>query len=303
MKYLPEFFKTLQHLSPHTAIGMKYDLNHFLKYCESEGMTEWDQLDRRSIQGFFSSQHRQGKSGKSLKRYLASLRKLFRYLIINQLVKTDPTQEIVLPKVEKRLPKTLGVDQCAKLLNITDGDSVAIRDRAILETLYGSGIRVAELIGLNLEDIDLDSGMIRINSGKGNKDRITPLGGYSIYAIREWLEVRKYIAKEKEKALFTIVKKSGPNLEKHSQRMTPRAVQLRLRYWGARNLGMNVTPHMLRHSCATHFLDSCGDIRAVQEMLGHSSVSTTMIYTQVSMQRLTRVYELAHPRAKRQTAQ
>jgi integrase/recombinase XerC len=194
------------------------------------------------------------------------------------------------PKPARRLPGTLDADQVARLLAIQGDAALTIRDRAILELFYSSGLRLAELIGLDVPDLDLADRTVRV-TGKGNKTRIVPVGRYAVDAVRDWLAARAGLAASGESALFVSTK---------GRRLKPRTVQARIDYWARRQGSTtHVHPHMLRHSFATHLLESSGNLRAVQELLGHSSLSTTQVYTHVDFQHLADVYDQAHPRARK----
>jgi integrase/recombinase XerC len=194
------------------------------------------------------------------------------------------------PKSAKTLPQALSADQAVKLVDVKDDDLLSLRDHAILELFYSSGLRLAELVGLNFDQLDLSNGTITV-TGKGNKTRIVPVGSHAIGAIQTWMTARSLIAKSENVALF---------ITKQGNRITPRAVQYRLKEWAIKQgINSDVHPHMLRHSFATHVLQSSGDLRAVQEMLGHANISTTQVYTHLDFQHLAKVYDQAHPRAKK----
>jgi integrase/recombinase XerC len=194
------------------------------------------------------------------------------------------------PKAARRLPQTLDADQMARLLELPAGDGLTARDRAIMELLYSSGLRLAELVGLNVTSLDLKDRMVQV-LGKGKKARIVPVGRVAAEALRLWLKERAAVAKEHEAALF--VGRSGG-------RLGPRAVQARVAYWARRQgLGVHVHPHLFRHSFASHLLESSGELRGVQELLGHADISTTQIYTHLDFQHLARIYDATHPRARR----
>lgn len=193
------------------------------------------------------------------------------------------------PKSPRKLPKTLDTDITSRLLNTgEDDDWLATRDHAMLELFYSSGLRLAELAGLDLDGVDLSEGEVRV-LGKGNKTRIVPVGGPAREALKRWIKVRPSLAGDVQ-PLF---------VGKQGRRLTPRAIQLRVRQWGVQHIGQHVHPHMLRHSFASHLLESSGDLRAVQELLGHADISTTQVYTHLDFQHLAQVYDRAHPRAKR----
>jgi integrase/recombinase XerC len=221
---------------------------------------------------------------------MSALRGFFRFLLREGKVESNPAADVPSPKLPKRLPKTLDVDQIARLLEI-DGDSpLALRDRAIMELFYSSGMRLAELVGLKVTDLDLAEGSVRV-LGKGSKTRILPVGRKAREAIRAWLGARSDFPGHDLDALF---------LSRRGQALSARAVQARLREWSRRiGLATGVNPHLLRHSFATHLLESSGDLRSVQELLGHADISTTQIYTHLDFQHLARIYDKSHPRARK----
>jgi len=290
--YIQDFIDSCFHLSRHTQKSYHLDLKFLPEFCEQQGIDSWCDLDFRKIQGFISQRHRDGVGGRSLARCLSSIRAFFKYLIAIDEAKYNPAKGILAPKFTRRLPKVLTVDQCTALMNIQGDNAITIRDRAILELLYGSGLRVFELVGLNMDSIDLDDSLVTVK-GKGKKDRIVPIGRYSKTALLKWLECRKNIAEKKEPALFLTFYHVG------CKRLSIRGIQARLKYWSAKQLGIHVYPHMLRHSFATHMLESCNDIRAVQELLGHASILTTQIYTHLNFHYLAMEYDRTHPRAYR----
>jgi integrase/recombinase XerC len=218
------------------------------------------------------------------------LRGFFNYLIRERVIEANPAADIRAPKAAKRLPKTLDVDQVASLLARKPADPLSCRDLAMLELLYSSGLRLAELAGLDVTDLDLADHTVRV-LGKGSKTRILPVGRQALVALRNWLAERAALAKPGVTALFV-----GQN----GRRLGARAIQLRIRRWAAgSNLGVPVHPHLLRHSFATHLLESSRDLRGVQELLGHADISTTQVYTHLDFQHLARIYDQTHPRARR----
>jgi integrase/recombinase XerC len=231
-------------------------------------------------------------SPRSVQRRLSATRGVFHYLMREGVLKSNPAVDIRAPKAAKRLPGTLDVDQLNHLLDIPAEDALAVRDRAIMELFYSSGLRLDELVGLDLASLHLADRMVRV-LGKGAKTRIVPVGRKAIEAIREWLKLRGGIASTEETAMF--VGRNGTRL-KH------RAIQLRIAYWAKRKgLPSRVYPHLFRHSFATHLLESSKDLRGVQELLGHADISTTQIYTHLDFAHLARTYDASHPRAKRKT--
>jgi len=282
--------QTQKHYSPHTLDGYARDLSQFARYLASQAVHDWQQVDDRLIRQFIAQRHRTGIKPRSLQRELSSLRSFFNFLIQEHGLKNNPAKQVKAPKTDRKLPITLDVDQMQRFLHITATDPVAVRDKAILELFYSSGLRLAELLALNLTDIDLHDGLVQV-LGKGRKMRRVPVGKFARTAVREYLQQRAEFGGGDSPALF---------LSQHGKRLSPRSVQQRMRHWAQQQgLETHVHPHMLRHSFASHLLESSGDLRAVQELLGHSDIATTQIYTHLDFQHLAKVYDAAHPRAKK----
>lgn len=287
---LESYLKTLQHLSNHTRNAYQRDLDHLQTYCNKQDIAKWSELDGRQIRGFVAWRHRQGTGGRSLQRNLSAIRSFYRYLLEQGKVKNNPAEGIIAPKSARKLPKVLDADQTAQLVEIDQKDDLAIRDKAMLELIYSSGLRLSELVSLNLTDIDFSDRIVTV-IGKGKKTRSVPVGKHAIKAIKNWLKIRQALVDESEQALF---------ISKRSKRISSRSVQERLRQWAIKQgLSNHVHPHMLRHSFASHMLESSGDLRAVQELLGHADISTTQVYTHLDFQHLAQVYDKTHPRAHR----
>ena len=284
------FLGTLQHLSGHTRKAYAGDLAFFLDYCKQLDVNGWQELDGRQVRGYVTQRHRQGIGGRSLRRNLSSVRAFYKYLLTRGDVSQNPAEGITTPRTEKRLPKTLDVEQSARLVEIKGDGELAVRDRAILELMYSSGLRLAECVGLDLYSVDIRDALVTVR-GKGNKTRKVPVGKYALDAVSAWLKVRPQLAALGETALFVSTR---------GNRLSTRSVQQRMRHWALKQgLDTHVHPHMLRHSFATHMLESSGDLRAVQELLGHADISTTQIYTNLDFQHLAGVYDQAHPRARK----
>lgn len=291
---LESFIKTLHHLSEHTRSAYQRDLLHLQDYCNKNNVNKWVALDGRQIRGFVAARHRQGIGGKSLQRNLSAIRAFYRYLLEQDKVKNNPAEGIIAPKSARKLPKVLDADQTAQLVEIEGDDELSVRDRAMLELIYSSGLRLAELISLNINDIDFSDRILTV-TGKGKKTRSIPVGRQAIKAIKQWLKHRQAMAAEKEQALF---------VSKRGKRISPRSVQQRLKEWAIKQgLPNHVHPHMLRHSFASHMLESSSDLRAVQELLGHADISTTQVYTHLDFQHLAQVYDKTHPRAHRKKSE
>lgn len=295
-QFLEEFFRHLgdeRRLSSNTLVHYRRDLVRCVAYCDSAGVDSWDKFATAEVRGWVAALHRQGLSGKSIQRALSALRTFYRYLLREQAVFRNPAAGVTAPRSPRRLPRTLTADQAARLVTLDAREPLMLRDRALLELLYSSGLRLSEAVNLDLAELDLGGGMVRV-TGKGGKVRDVPVGAKARAALREWLAARHELAGAEQAAVF--VARSG-------RRLGARAMQTRLRLWAARQ-GMEVPvhPHMLRHSFASHVLESSGDLRAVQELLGHANISTTQIYTHLDFQHLAKVYDKAHPRARRKTA-
>ena len=279
--------EVVRHLSPHTISSYKRDLTAFFTFLK-EKHDSGEEVRDHDIRGFVAQERRRDLSARSIQRALSSIRSFFNYLLDEEVVETNPAANISSPKSTQLLPKALDTDLVKRLLDFKPQGDIEIRDKAMVELLYSSGLRLSELCGLNMESISIKERSCRV-VGKGNKTRDLPVGEKAIQSLRDWLLVRENISSDANKALF---------LNKNGKRISTRSVQLRLeRLSKKRGLPM-VNPHMLRHSFASHILESSGDLRAVQEMLGHSDIGTTQIYTKLDFQHLSKVYDDAHPRAK-----
>ncbi|QLC73291.1 tyrosine recombinase XerC [Pseudomonas sp. LPB0260] len=284
-----EHLRSERQVSAHTLDGYRRDLGKLLAFCEAQALPAWTDLDSCQLRRLVAQLHQQGQSSRSLARLLSAVRGLYRYLIREGLAEHDPASGLSPPKGERRLPRTLDADRTAQLLDgAVEDDFLARRDQAMLELFYSSGLRLSELVGLNLDGLDLAAGLVRV-CGKGNKTRELPLGRMARQALEQWLALRA-LAGPIDGALF---------ISQQGRRLGPRAVQLRVRQAGVRELGQHLHPHMLRHSFASHLLESSQDLRAVQELLGHADIATTQVYTHLDFQHLATVYDRAHPRAKR----
>jgi integrase/recombinase XerC len=277
-------------MSPHTDTNYARDLAALVKFCDKNGLAEWSALDSQHVRTFAAQSHAQGLSPKSIQRRLSAVRSFYEFILREGVVKRNPAQDVRAPKAARRLPETLDPDQMARLLEFPAEEPFAIRDRAMMELLYSSGLRLAELVGLNLEALDLRDRLVQV-LGKGKKDRVVPVGRAAVEALEHWLQERAAFARPDERALF--VGRSG-------RRLGPRAVELRVAYWAKRQgVSVHVYPHLFRHSFASHLLESSGELRGVQELLGHANISTTQIYTHLDFQHLARIYDATHPRARK----
>lgn len=289
-------------LSAHTISAYRRDLEKFTDFLTRREITTLRQLVVAQARMFPAQLNQSGLSSRSIQRALSAVRTLYRYLLRESKVAINPfltardvghNQAVIAPRAERRLPPTLSIEEIAQLVTIDPRTDLDRRDRAILELFYSSGLRLAELSGLDLGDLDLGDAMVRV-MGKGAKTRIVPIGGYAREAVLAWLNVRPACARESEQALF---------VNRNGTRLGARAIQQRVAVWAQRQgLGRRVHPHMLRHSFASHLLESSSDLRAVQELLGHADISTTQVYTHLDFQHLAQVYDNAHPRARRKKA-
>lgn len=293
LQALNDFFiyqQSERRLSTHTTESYQHDLKLLVTFCNQQQITDWNHVTVVNIRSHIGSRHRQGMSSKSLQRELSAIRSFYQFLLKRHNVTVNPAQQVKAPKQGRKLPKTLDVDQVAGLLDAGADSLLEIRDLAIFELCYSSGLRLSELTALNTNDIDLNDHALIVRHGKGNKSRVLPIGSKAITALQQWLQHRT-IASADELAVFT---------SKQGKRLTQRSVQMRLEQWcKKKGITEHVHPHMLRHSFASHLLESSQDLRAVQELLGHSNISTTQIYTHLDFQHLASVYDQAHPRAKK----
>jgi integrase/recombinase XerC len=286
--------RTERRLSPHTLKNYQRDLQHLHRFCEQHGIDDWSGLNESHIRQYVSQRHRQGLSGKSLQRELSAFRTFFRFLLTEGHIQFNPAADIQAPKSKRKLPNTLDVDKAKRLVEIKGDAPLTVRDRAILELFYSSGLRLSELLNLNLADIDQQDGLVQV-IGKGNKTRRIPIGRHALQALADWLQVRLELVKGEEVAVF---------VNQQGRRLAARTVQKRLKDWAVKQgIDVRVYPHLLRHSFASHVLESSQDLRAVQELLGHADISTTQIYTHLDFQHLASVYDKAHPRARKKSKQ
>ncbi len=277
-------------MSDHTGSAYGRDLAALVRFCDAQGIPAWTGMDGQHLRVFAARSHAGGLAPRSVQRRLSAVRSFFRFLIREGVLESNPAEEIRAPKAARRLPRTLDPDQMARLLELPGSGPLVARDRAVMELLYSSGLRLAELVGLDSGDVDLKDRTVRV-LGKGRKARIVPVGQLAAEALARWTRERGAIARPDTDALF--VGRGGV-------RLGPRAIQMRVAYWARRQgLPMHVHPHLFRHSFASHLLESGGDLRGVQELLGHAAISTTQIYTHLDFQHLARIYDATHPRARR----
>jgi integrase/recombinase XerC len=279
-------------LSAHTDSNYARDLAALVKYCDRHGIADWSALDSQHVRTFAAHSHAAGLAPRSIQRRLSAVRSFCNYLVRERALPANPGYEVRAPKAGRRLPHTLDADQMARLLDVAPGNALVARDHALLELLYSSGLRLAELVGLDLVDLDLADRTVHV-LGKGKKSRIVPVGRKAVRALTHWLHERSNLVKPAELAVF---------IGRNGRRLGPRAVQIRVAKWARRQgLGVPVHPHLFRHSFASHLLESSGELRGVQELLGHADISTTQIYTHLDFQHLARIYDQTHPRARKKT--
>ncbi|WP_386690580.1 Tyrosine recombinase XerC [Lonepinella sp. MS14434] len=284
-----DFLRIERQLSHHTLTNYQRQLAVVLILLNEQGIQHWQQVTPSVVRFILASSKKSGLHEKSLALRLSALRQFLSYLVVQGELKANPAIGISAPKQGKHLPKNIDNEQVAKLLNNNSKEPIDVRDRAMLELMYSSGLRLSELQGLNLTSLNIRTREVRV-LGKGNKERILPFGRHASTAIQDWLKVR-LLFNPKDDALF---------VSSLGNRMSHRSIQKRMEIWGIRQgLNAHLNPHKLRHSFATHMLEASSDLRAVQELLGHSNLATTQIYTHLDFKHLTDVYDQAHPRAKR----
>ena len=276
-------------LSANTVSGYAHDVGVLLDLAAATPLTT---LQIHQMRRYVAQLHARGLDGRSLARMLSAWRGFFRYLARDHGFTSNPCAGLRAPKSKKMLPQALSPDEAARLMEIAGDDVMSVRDKAMLELFYSSGLRLSELTGLAPDDVSFSDAVVRV-TGKGSKTRVVPVGTQALAALRTWLQARATLRNTDPTALF--VNAAG-------KRVSPRTIQSRMKQWALKlGLSADLHPHMLRHSFASHVLQSSGDLRAVQEMLGHSSISTTQVYTHLDFQYLAKVYDAAHPRAKRKT--
>jgi len=288
-----QFLNYLSHergLSPRTRSAYERDLTSFSEELTRLGINDPRHVNEHQVRSLIARLHRQGLGSRSLQRLLSAVRSYYRWLMKEGHADQDPAAAVKAPKAQKKLPATLDTEAITQLLDIREETPLAIRDKAVMELFYSSGLRLSELSGLRWDQLDTGSGLITV-TGKGNKTRVVPVGSYTAAALKKWRKVRSNFAGFEDPHIFV------------SNRGTPlstRSIQARIRYWARKQgLPQKVYPHLLRHSFASHMLESSGDLRAVQELLGHSDISTTQVYTHLDFQHLASVYDKTHPRARK----
>ncbi len=278
-------------LSPNSIKGYQRDLARFHDYLLERG-DDFLHLTAHQLRDFVAQRHRSGAASRSIQRGLSAIRTFYHFLLREQVIDYNPAGGVSAPRGERRLPATLDVDQMESLLSGVGKAPLTVRDHAMFELIYSSGLRLSELANVDCGDINFEDSTIRV-VGKGSKERLLPVGKRARQAVQGWLRLREEMASEGEQALF---------VSQRGRRIAPRTIQQRLEKL-AQESGMErrVHPHMLRHSFASHLLESSGDLRAVQEMLGHENIGTTQIYTHLDFQHLAEVYDQAHPRARQKS--
>ena len=283
-----DYLKVVKNFSEHTTKNYKRDLDKFIRFL-SDNSTSLEKCDEQDIRLFVNQERRKGLSPRSIQRVLSSCRSFFNYLVEHKGFEKNHAQNISSPKSSKSLPKALDADLVQKLLNFKPKTELETRDKAIAELFYSSGLRLSELQGIDIGDISIKERTCRV-VGKGNKTRDLPIGRQAIKSLRDWILIREKYSTESDLAIF---------INKQGKRLSNRSIQARLKKLSTERGLPAVHPHMLRHSFATHMLESSGDLRTIQELLGHSSLSTTQIYTKLDYQHLAKIYDKSHPRAKK----
>jgi integrase/recombinase XerC len=290
---LAEFIRHLaseKRHSPRTCDSYQRDLLRLASWLSQGGLTAWQRVTNHDLRRYVATLSREGLSGRSIARHLSATRRFYQFLLREKLASDNPALDIRAPKSGRRLPRVADVDQLNHLLDGQPDDPLEVRDLCMFELMYSSGLRLAELASLDLDTVDLRGGEVRV-LGKGGKERLLPVGRKAIAAIQAWLPNRAALANEGESALF---------VSQRGERLSHRSIQARLSRWGiSRGADQKLHPHLLRHSFASHMLESSGDLRAVQELLGHADIATTQVYTHLDFQHLARVYDQSHPRARR----
>ena len=277
-------------LSALTISAYRRDLDQFLSYLAEQDIGRADAVTEHHVRALVAKRHRQGLGGRSLQRLLSAIRSFYKYLLREGHARQNPATSVRAPKSPRRLPVTLEPETLEQLLAFATDTPVAMRDKAMLELFYSSGLRLSELTELNWDQLDISSGLVTVK-GKGNRQRLVPVGRKAREALVEWRKVRAGIAPYEQPRVFVSV---------HGKPISVRAIQARIKFWARhQGLAQHVHPHLLRHSFASHLLESSGDLRAVQELLGHADIATTQVYTHLNFQHLAEVYDRAHPRAKK----
>ena len=287
------YLESVKQYSPNTLKGYDRDLKKMSAYLSGLAIEDWKLVKEHDLRTFVNLERRRGLSPRSIQRLLSSCRTFFEYLLTENKIKLSPAQNISSPKLPQLLPKAMDADLVQRLLDFKPKGIIEVRDKALAELLYSSGLRLSEICLLNINDLDIQERTCRV-TGKGNKTRIVPVGKKAIQAIRDWMIYRSELKVKKMSSSEAIF------LNNKGNRISGRSIQLRLEKLCIKRGLPGINPHVLRHSFASHVLESSGDLRAVQEMLGHADIGTTQIYTKLDFQHLSKVYDKAHPRAKKE---
>ena len=282
------FVSQVKNLSENTTKSYKRDLKKLYLFLEKLNVTNYSDIKEEICSAWIGDLYSQNNKPKSIQRHLSSAKGFFRFLKKNNLISSSPFELVTAPKSSNTLPDVLSPEDVEQLLNFKPSNTIEIRDMAIVELMYSSGLRVSETVNINISDFEENMSFLRV-IGKGSKTRLVPMGRFAINAINNWLNEREKISNNTD-ALF---------LNSKGSRLSVRSIQLRLKKMAIKQGLPPVHPHMLRHSFATHMLESSGDLRTIQELLGHSSLSTTQIYTKLDYQHLAKIYDKSHPRAKK----
>ena len=287
------YLESVKQYSPNTLKGYDRDLKKMSAYLADLTIEDWKSVKEHDLRTFVNLERRRGLSPRSIQRLLSSCRTFFEYLLVESKIQLSPAQNISSPKLPQLLPKAMDADLVHRLLDFKPNGIIEVRDKALAELLYSSGLRLSEICLLNIDDLDIQERTCRV-TGKGNKTRIVPVGKKAIQAVRDWMIYRSELKVKKESSSDAIF------LNNKGNRISARSIQLRLEKLCIKRGLPGINPHVLRHSFASHVLESSGDLRAVQEMLGHADIGTTQIYTKLDFQHLSKVYDKAHPRAKKE---
>ena len=282
------YLETERRYSQNTIRSYQRDLEHFSVHLQDKKLSRWAELKPHHIRTYASQIFIEGLGAKSIQRRLSAIRSFMNYLLREGMIKNNPAEGVKTPKAPKKLPGVLDIHQISQLLDIQETDPVSLRDKAIMELIYSSGLRLSEFVRLNPIDLNLSDKSLTV-IGKGDKTRMLPIGNEAIKSLRSWLSCRNELANPEEEALF---------VGSRGNRLSRRSIQSRIKHWARKNgIQQDVYPHLLRHSFATHMLEASGDLRAVQELLGHKDISTTQVYTHLDFEHLSKTYDKAHPRS------
>jgi integrase/recombinase XerC len=308
--WIERFASHLKHerrMSAQTVSAYLGDIAHLAAFCDARKIERFSDIDAPLVRTFAATDHARGLSARSIQRRLSALRTFYGFLVREGSSAHNPALDARAPKQKRRLPTTLDADQMGRLLAFRSDDTLSSRDKAVMELFYSSGLRLTELVSLDLESLDLQDRMVRV-MGKGAKSRVLPIGRYAVAALEHWLEERAALLESAGRNARRAKSTPGARQDavfvgRGGRRLSARAVQLRVDLWARRQgLGVHVHPHMFRHSFATHLLESSGNLRGVQELLGHADIGTTQVYTHLDFQHLAKVYDASHPRARRRRA-